>query len=1105
MSEKDGESPQPQTEEQESETVQPVQEATNGEGEGAGEQEADGVAEEQPAETTEEAVNGGEELEASGEAEEQPAETTEEAVNGGQEQEASGEAGEQPTETTDEAAIVEEEQEAAGEAERQPAETTEDAVNAEQEDTAKETEAAAETQEVTEGEQEAVEETGETQEAAEATEEAGEASEAVEGEQETQEAAGETEEVTEAQEAGGQEVAETQEVNEAEQEAQTEEATGDEQAAAETEAPAEGGEEPTQETQDAEQEGSVKAEEETVAVEGQEVKEVSEKGEEAAVEVAAEGEGEAQAEEGKVTAEVEQPADGEDAGEQAVAGQDDTAEEVKEEQAGGEEAKDEQGEVKDEVQAEEAPKEDGAAETVEVPTEDGAAEAETKPDPEQEAAAPAEPAEAEKAATPIPATEDVGSATEPTKEVPEVDPHAASPRDTGAASPGSKVNLDATATVKFVLMPSGQVATLACTLGQTLRELKDHFATELKMSSSVLLLIFEGRNISNTMRLADLGVGPNGTIQLELSSVDPVNSPLKQYRPRQEYHMPDVISVKVQGDDGEYKDVVVEIERSVRKKPYLGGYRHKKTSVEFHHASAQTMAKPRPSNNLERNCRDTQTVQQRHRVQQTKSDTSTQMTKIGVYVSNMEDKLVIPGKYITADQRRAEKLANIITIQKYYRRWLAIRSVEKIREDRDKRLEWEKEEEMRKKKEKEDRIKREFERRMNPKAKEDFDLLYHALEKWRQEELDHINSTLSGAERKAALCQLLEQETQLISSIGRHKLEADNENKQKRIQSFLDKAAAPKRWRGHDGKMTEMDTPYTIRAQELRDIYATTSMRYLTQDERLDVLLTLKHTVKEHDCKLTQEIIELIDREADLLMRGVKETNLEGLRKRISTLFLQYIKTPMFNPEVTSLLKVPQDPAVLRKNIYFCQSCNQYLPSTDFQLSSNARTVGKCAKCNKKDNDARVRQDYSHYRFMLKALRKSEEGYDDDSKIAFLLQEGDLRYLVENVWSSQSVLSAWDDLYDLVLVRWDRNEEWSPWNCILLTKEEASAHTKLENLEEGYGKVFIHKVDHKHTLAKNYFARVPGMAQLMKTKEPKNPNSRMPTISGKKLSVQASA
>ena len=45
-----------------------------------------------------------------------------------------------------------------------------------------------------------------------------------------------------------------------------------------------------------------------------------------------------------------------------------------------------------------------------------------------------------------------------------------------------------------------------------------------------------------------------------------------------------------------------------------------------------------------------------------------------------------------------------------------------------------------------------------------------------------------------------------------------------------------------------MDTPYTIRAKELRDIYNSINMKYLTQDERLDVLLTLKHTVKVGVC-----------------------------------------------------------------------------------------------------------------------------------------------------------------------------------------------------------------------------------------------------------------
>ena len=41
-----------------------------------------------------------------------------------------------------------------------------------------------------------------------------------------------------------------------------------------------------------------------------------------------------------------------------------------------------------------------------------------------------------------------------------------------------------------------------------------------------------------------------------------------------------------------------------------------------------------------------------------------------------------------------------------------------------------------------------------------------------------------------------------------------------------------------------MNTPYTLRAEQLRDLYATLTMNALTQEERLDVLLTLKSTVK---------------------------------------------------------------------------------------------------------------------------------------------------------------------------------------------------------------------------------------------------------------------
>lgn len=59
-------------------------------------------------------------------------------------------------------------------------------------------------------------------------------------------------------------------------------------------------------------------------------------------------------------------------------------------------------------------------------------------------------------------------------------------------------------------------------------------------------------------------------------------------------------------DAGTYQDVVVEIERATQKKPFLGGYRHKVTKTEYHHAGVQTMVRMRPHKGVETFSRDTQ-------------------------------------------------------------------------------------------------------------------------------------------------------------------------------------------------------------------------------------------------------------------------------------------------------------------------------------------------------------------------------------------------------------------------------------------------------------------------------------------------------------------
>lgn len=84
--------------------------------------------------------------------------------------------------------------------------------------------------------------------------------------------------------------------------------------------------------------------------------------------------------------------------------------------------------------------------------------------------------------------------------------------------------------------------------------------------------------------------------------------------------------------------------------------------------------------------------------------------------------------------------------------------------------------------------------------------------------------------------------------------------------------------------------------------------------------------------------------------------------------------------------QIPQDPAKLRKNIYFCRGCNSYLRSTDFPLTANARVVGQCRRCSELDNVARHREDFSHYKNILRRLRKAEAERNPDAKIPYLLQ-----------------------------------------------------------------------------------------------------------------------
>ncbi|XP_047238334.1 IQ and ubiquitin-like domain-containing protein isoform X4 [Girardinichthys multiradiatus] len=543
-----------------------------------------------------------------------------------------------------------------------------------------------------------------------------------------------------------------------------------------------------------------------------------------------------------------------------------------------------------------------------------------------------------------------------------------------------------TATVKVLLMPGGHVMTMAFAIGLSIEEIKHHLAYELKVPLEVLQLSLDGRVVEEHQSLMELGIRPHSSTQMEMSSSDPSSYPLRLLHPPEHDSMPDVITVQVPKEEGVFKEVVVEIKHSCHQKPFLGGYRHRLTGVEYHHASVQALLKKKHDRGVLIYSRSTQTVDLKSKLQQCSVNMSTQMTGIGCYISCVNDKLITPGKYITADEYHGRRLKAVICLQSYVRRWLAQEAVEQLKKERTRRLAWFEMQDRRCKEEKEEQLRDRRNRWMNPQRREDFSLLYHALEKWRTEEEQQINSTLRGAERKVALCSLVEQEMQLIAAIGRHQINVEANNHDKIVRDFLNKSAAPHQWESANGRLLEMDTAEDIRARELKELYNEISLYTVDKQQRLTFLKKLKNNVKEHECQLVWDIIDLIDREIDLMSREIKEHNLEGLRKRICTLFLQYIKTPVFNPKVAKLLKVYKKPSELKHKMFFCHGCHRYLCSADFGSCASGSRSHWCRNCTRLDNIARSRDEDSVYKSILRRLRTDEHRLKTEATIPFLLQ-----------------------------------------------------------------------------------------------------------------------
>ena len=373
--------------------------------------------------------------------------------------------------------------------------------------------------------------------------------------------------------------------------------------------------------------------------------------------------------------------------------------------------------------------------------------------------------------------------------------------------------------------------------------------------------------------------------------------------------LPDAREIEVDIGNGAPPVIIsLTIEHDLQRKPYYGGYRHKLTGVEYHHATCQTEVPPKPKRVEAGGAppkfhRETQTRKIKEAAQQAVREFGTQMTREDHFVDVRDDYVIEPRAYLDSEHYAKVRLQATIVIQCYTRGMFARSLARQSRAQ----LAWNRQffldEQARERAEREALRAREVERRMHPKNGADFEILYNELEEWRIAETQKIETGgMAEEEKQAARYELLLKEIKLVQTIDKLKAGAQKKMTQKVITKELDTMSSAKLWEMSDGTIKEVQTPATRRAKELADLYHGLNLTNLRVDERLDVLLHVKWTVKDYGTKLTKELTELIDREADLLNRGRGDKALEGLRKRITRAFLQLIRDPSYNPEASNLV-----------------------------------------------------------------------------------------------------------------------------------------------------------------------------------------------------------
>ena len=352
-----------------------------------------------------------------------------------------------------------------------------------------------------------------------------------------------------------------------------------------------------------------------------------------------------------------------------------------------------------------------------------------------------------------------------------------------------------------------------------------------------------------------------------------------------------------------------------QRRAYLGGYRHHVSGRVKLHAETQTERR-KTRGQADKSERSTQTVLTFERSAQSGREVGTQMDKKGEWLGDDHDGSVVeicPRDAVPSEVLEAQREANAKRIQCWLRVCFSRRRMLQLKADKDAQLSRQHDEEKTNSQRKEDEQAKQIHRRMHPRTKADFDLLYQELQAWREHESNRITALSdTPEEREKALSILLSKEVKLLQTIDRLRIVAAKQTKAQRTNTRLSQMQSPLEWKTSAGTRVEIISPHTVRAMELVSLYHALALPVVIDGAktgcvdwvgRVDILLNVKYVVQECAGPLADEMVTLIEREQEWMKRRQGTATwksaeaMDGLRQRLCGLFLEFVQTPQYNPQ----------------------------------------------------------------------------------------------------------------------------------------------------------------------------------------------------------------